>query len=46
MRFLGQILDRPAHERGHPLVPVGYPADGALVPDLTRKSLADVLVWR
>jgi nitroreductase len=46
MRFLNQILDRPPHERGFLLVPVGYPADDASVPDIARKPLADVLVWR
>ncbi len=46
MRFLNQILDRPPHERGFLLVTVGYPADDALVPDIARKPLDDVLVWR
>jgi nitroreductase len=45
MRFLNQILHRPPHERGFLLIPVGYPADGATVPDITRKPLDDVLVW-
>jgi hypothetical protein len=26
------------------LFPIGYPADDALVPDLTRKALAEVVV--
>jgi hypothetical protein len=46
MRFLNQILDRPRHERGFLLVPVGYPARDATVPDIARKPLDDVLVWR
>jgi nitroreductase len=46
MRFLNDVLDRPAEERPFLLVPVGYPADDATVPDISRKSLADVLVWR
>jgi iodotyrosine deiodinase len=46
MRFLNRILDRPPEERGFLLVPVGYPADGATVPAVRRKPLADVLVWR
>jgi nitroreductase len=45
MRFLNQILHRPPHERGFLLVPVGYPADDATVPNITRKPLDDVLVW-
>ena len=46
MRFLNQILDRPPEERGFLLIPVGYPADAATVPDIHRKSLDEVLVWR
>jgi nitroreductase len=44
MRFLGPILDRPAHERPYVVIPVGYPAADATVPALTRKPLAEVLV--
>ncbi len=46
MRFLNEILDRPAEERPFLLVPVGYPADDATVPDIARKPLDEVLVWR
>ena len=46
MRFLGGVLDRPANEAALILFPVGYPAEGATVPDLERKPLADVAVWR
>lgn len=42
MRFLGEILDRPSNERPFILFPVGYPAEGVTVPDLTRKSLGEV----
>jgi iodotyrosine deiodinase len=45
MRFLNQLLDRPREERPHMLIPIGYPAAGAEVPDITRKPLADVLTW-
>ena len=45
MRFLTEILDRPAGEAPFILFPVGYPSDGATVPDLTRKSLEEVAVW-
>lgn len=44
MGFLAKILRRPAHERPFLLLPVGYPADGAMVPDIRRKELADILV--
>ena len=45
MRFLAEILDRPAGEAPFILFPVGYPADGATVPDLARKSMDEVSVW-
>ncbi len=44
MGFLGRILNRPDHERPFLLIPVGYPADGCLVPDIQRKSLEEVMV--
>jgi iodotyrosine deiodinase len=37
MRFLNEILGRPADERPFVLLVVGYPAEGATVPDITRK---------
>lgn len=45
MNFLTQLLNRPANERAFLLIPVGYPADDATVPDLTRKSVEEVVVW-
>ncbi len=44
MAFLTELLGRPRNERPFVLFPVGYPADGALVPDLERKPLDDVRV--
>ncbi|GLZ76948.1 oxidoreductase [Actinorhabdospora filicis] len=46
MKFLGEILGRPANERPYVLIPVGYPARGARVPDIHRKSLDEVLIRR
>ncbi len=45
MGFLREILGRPANERPFVLLPVGYPAGDAEVPDLTRKPLRDVAVF-
>ena len=42
MGFLHEILQRPDHEHAMLLMPVGYPADDAQVPDLDRKSLEDI----
>ena len=44
MDFLGQILNRPTHERAYLLLPVGYPAQGAQVPDISRKKWAELCV--
>ncbi|OKJ08362.1 nitroreductase family protein [Kitasatospora sp. CB01950] len=44
MRFLNEICERPQEERAAYVIPVGYPADDARVPDLERKPLDEVLV--
>ncbi|MCA9573227.1 MAG: nitroreductase family protein [Myxococcales bacterium] len=46
MTFLSKLLERPSHEQPFILFPVGFPADDATVPDLTRKPLDEVAVWR
>lgn len=43
MNFLTKILRRPENERPFLLIPVGYPAKDALVPDLKRKSLDEMV---
>lgn len=45
MDFLCKILGRPANERPFLLIPVGYPAEDAQVPDLKRKSLTEMSVF-
>ncbi len=45
MRFLNDILDRPRNERPFVVVPVGYPAEGARVPRISRKPLEEIIVW-
>jgi hypothetical protein len=44
MGFLARILERPPNERPYLLVPVGYPAPDAEVPELERKPLDEILV--
>ncbi|MBL0889611.1 MAG: nitroreductase family protein [Gemmatimonadaceae bacterium] len=46
MGFLGELLERPANEKAFLVMPVGYPAVNAQVPDLSRKSLEEIAVWR
>lgn len=41
MKFLNEILGRPSNERPFLLLVTGYPADGARVPDIGRKPLAE-----
>lgn len=45
MNFLSKILDRPAHEKPFLLIPVGYPADECLVPELTRKPINEIAAF-
>ncbi len=45
MNFLTRILNRPENERPFLLIPVGYPAENTLVPDIDRKSLPEFTVW-
>ena len=44
MKFLTQILKRPVNERPFVVIPVGFPAEDAEVPVITKKSLDDVLI--
>jgi nitroreductase len=44
MQFLNTLLGRPVHERPFVLIPVGYPAEGCMVPDLHRKPLKETMV--
>tara|TARA_B110000444_G_scaffold250422_1_gene276763 strand:+ start:21537 stop:22211 length:675 start_codon:yes stop_codon:yes gene_type:complete len=45
MGFLREILNRPKHEHAMLLMPVGYPADDAKVPNLSRKNMSEVIKW-
>ncbi|MGQ0650583.1 MAG: nitroreductase family protein [Gemmatimonadaceae bacterium] len=46
MAFLGEILGRPSNEKAMLVMPVGYPASSARVPDLKRKALDEIAIWR
>ena len=45
MGFLRDILNRPEHEHAMLVMPVGYPAEDAMVPDISRKSLDEVAIF-
>jgi nitroreductase len=44
MKFLSEILERPENERATMIIAVGYPAEDAVVPDIGKKSLDEILV--
>jgi nitroreductase len=46
MNFLREVLGRPEHERPYMVIPMGYPADGCTVPDLDRKGLDEIAVFK
>ena len=46
MGFLRDILERPKHEHAMLVMPVGYPAEDARVPDLNRKGLDEISEFR
>lgn len=45
MNFLRDICRRPQNEKPYLLMPVGYPADDARVPDLEKLPLAARVQW-
>ena len=45
MNFLQKVLERPDNERPFLLLPVGYPAENAKVPVISRKGLEAMSVW-
>jgi iodotyrosine deiodinase len=45
MHFLSRIVGAPENWKPYILFPVGYPAPDAVVPDLARKPLAEILTW-
>jgi nitroreductase len=46
MGFLAEILGRPKNERPYLLIPAGYPAADATVPEISRKPLPEILEVR
>ncbi len=43
MKFLQEILQRPKNEIPFVLIPVGYPAENAKVPNIKRKELSEIM---
>lgn len=44
MKFLQEILSRPKNEKPFVLIPVGYPAENALIPDISRKAIEEIMI--
>lgn len=45
MNFLSKVLNRPANEKPFLLIPVGFPAEDAQIPALSRKPLDEICVF-
>jgi hypothetical protein len=45
MGFLNRILDRRAQEKAFLLLVVGYPAEDAVVPEISKKPLKEIITW-
>ena len=45
MNFLQKILNRPENEKQFILLSVGYPAENAIVPDIKKKTIDEVIGW-
>ncbi|MDI1242741.1 MAG: nitroreductase family protein [bacterium] len=43
MKFLQEILGRPKNEVPFVIIPVGYPSEDAMLPDIRRKNLDDIM---
>ncbi len=45
MQFLSEILKRPGNERPYLVLPVGFPKEEVMVPNLTKKTLEEMSVF-
>lgn len=45
MGYLAELLERPANEKAFVVMPVGYPAEDARVPNIARKNLKEISAW-
>jgi iodotyrosine deiodinase len=46
MGFLRRLCGRPINEKPYVLMPLGYPADDCVVPDIHRKPLDEIAEFR
>ena len=45
MKFLNEVLERPAYERPFLILVAGYPADDAQVPNISKKDLSEICTF-
>ena len=45
MGFLNRVLARPAQEKAFLLLVVGYPAENAVVPEISKKPLKEIITF-
>ena len=45
MTFIRDILHRPKNEKPVVILPVGFPDENAVVPNIHRKKLYEILIW-
>ena len=45
LNFLAEVLERPENERAFLLIPVGYAAEEAKIPDIKRKPLHEIVTY-
>ncbi len=45
MGFLNEVLGRSANERAFLILVVGYPAEGATVPVITKRALEEIATF-
>ena len=46
MGFLSELLQRPPNEKAYLILPVGFPASDAQVPDIERLPLSAIALWK
>jgi nitroreductase len=45
MKFLNEVLERPANERAYLILVTGYPSEDAKVPDIEKKPLKEIATF-
>ncbi len=46
MNFLEKLLQRPSNEKAYMLIPVGYPQEPVEVPNIKKKTLAEIAEFK